>query len=583
MGGAKNTPKKPSLTRRVAYALARVSRDAPGLVVVFVVAPLLAAVVADALGQSPGRAAVYWFAAFVAAHRRRAVRRWTVKRWRLWRARRAWRALTTDVGERVPGRVADVERTLAGWRYRVVMPPGRIESDLDPMRVASALTGRRASVMRASVDRLPASPRYVTVHARTRDPLAEVLAPPEPTRRRVGEPIPVGVDEHGDVVTVTLGNPPHLVAGGVPGGGKSTFLHQVVAGFLADESAVAVLMDGKHVELAAWKDSPRVAFIGADLSIAQYAVQWVAWEMERRYRYMDEMAEKLKRPIRDVLDLPEHLRPVKVLLLVDECTTFYDDPSRGKAIRALVTHVMRQARAAGISVVVATQKPTGEALPTNQRDIAEQRVAFKVTTLPMGRAILGDDHGEVAMAVPGERPGRFAAVVRGRVVEGRSFSAPEAWLKGAVKLAASPPRGGEPSSARRFDVFRSAVRAAARPWAKAEPKPPEAPPESAGEDAMDASATVAAATTDPSPYGGGSAVPAATVAEAPVAPSMPVMPEPPAAPAAPSPPAAAEARPRNYNTAPARAAKAAKRAAAKPPARGRGRSVAVGEVSEGEG
>lgn len=355
--------------------------------------------------------------------------------WTTGRARRIWRrgrlpaSSDTTLGpkkpKRLPGRVLRAERVPAGLRLTVRLPGGWVGDDLDGLRVAS---GTRKSID-ARVEAHPhGGPNVVRVTLIRHDTLRGVVDAPDP----VAGVVAIGVAEDGQPVHLDL-HTSNLAVGGQTRAGKSNLLHLVVASFAHDERADLVLLDGKHIELAAWRDRAR-SLIGADPAAALAAVKWVEQDMRRRYEHIGKHGK------RKASDLATVDQPGPLLLLVDEITTYTDDPEHGKQIVATLLQIARQGLAADVHLVVATQKATGDSLPTTLRDLCETRVAFSCSTREMGEAILGRGQGALAAQLASGPDHRGRCVVShpdGTIVYGRAYLASDAWLGRTSRSAAS--------------------------------------------------------------------------------------------------------------------------------------------------
>lgn len=192
------------------------------------------------------------------------------------------------------------------------------------------------------------------------------------------KPVPVGLDENGNEVTISL--PGHnLLIGGEPGAGKSVALAQLVAAAALDPRAKLWLLDGKVVELAAWAPVA-TASAGVEISEAIDILATVQAEMEARYK------ELLHDRLRKVLPgTGLHL------VVVDELAHYSTWAERKARDRFcdLLRDLVSRGRAAGVVVIAATQKPGSEIVPTSLRDLFGYRWALRCTTPAASDTILG--------------------------------------------------------------------------------------------------------------------------------------------------------------------------------------------------
>lgn len=194
------------------------------------------------------------------------------------------------------------------------------------------------------------------------------------------EPIPLGIREDGEVITVTLSEH-NLLIGGEPGSGKSVALSSIVAAGALDPTVTLTLLDGKQVELQAWKPTAE-RFVGPNLREAIEALGALQLDMDQRY---EALANAGRRKIER--DQETGLR----LVVVDELALYLRGGPKqlhdrlGELLRDLVA----RGRAAGVIVVASTQKPSHDTVPTWIRDLFSYRLALRCTSSDASDTILG--------------------------------------------------------------------------------------------------------------------------------------------------------------------------------------------------
>ena len=334
----------------------------------------------------------------------------------------------THGGRRLPGRVQRA-RTLVlprradgtrqppiGLEVDLRLPAGWTVDDLDGTRIASA-TFRTINARVAS--RPDRGPEFVRVSLLRRDPLLEVVDAGAPEAGR----IVVGVDEYGRAIVLDL-DTSHAAIGGMPRSGKTNVLHQIVAPFAVDHLARVAILDGKNVDFPKWRS--RVDhLVGARPAEALAVLRRVRSEMEKRYDAMELAGFSNWR------DMPPKIAPGAFLVAVDETPIYIDDREHGSAIEDELVVLMRLGLAANVRVVLATQKATGDAMPTRLRDLAATRIAFSCSSVEMGQAILGPGRGQLAVSIPGGDAYRGRLVVvneDGTVIWGRGYRVSPSWL-----------------------------------------------------------------------------------------------------------------------------------------------------------
>lgn len=216
--------------------------------------------------------------------------------------------------------------------------------------------------------------------------------------------IPAFADENGETVCLGLFERNALL-GGVPGSGKSGGATAILAGISRLDGVALVGLDPKRVELSLW--APRFSVIAKHDEHATAVLEALLAEMERRYEWLDD--EGLKKVPLDRLD-----EVPLIVVLIDELAEVVSggvtkedkaaEVQRSTAIRRLIA----KGRAAGFVVITATQKPSANIVPTELRDLIQQRVGFATTNPSMTDVILGfgaAQLGGLSHEIPTEMPG----------------------------------------------------------------------------------------------------------------------------------------------------------------------------------
>lgn len=204
-----------------------------------------------------------------------------------------------------------------------------------------------------------------------------------PSGLSIWRPVHLGTDESGQPVRVGLGERMTLIAG-EPGGGKSGALNLIVGHAALSTDCRLILIDGKQVELGAWRESADT-FVGPDIDHANKVLGELRAEMDRRY---DALLAAGRRKIS-----PESAVP-PIVVVFDELAYFsatVGDRKQQNEFTTAVRDLVARGRAAGVIVVAATQRPSADIIPTSLRDLFGYRWAFRCTTPASSDVILG--HG----------------------------------------------------------------------------------------------------------------------------------------------------------------------------------------------
>ena len=332
------------------------------------------------------------------------------------RVRRAWWRAWTDCDlPRVrAGRVSEIP---AGELVRVRASRGSSMEHVEQRgeELAVCLQAREVRVARD-----PHNAATGTVTLVRRDPLAGMASVSWPRRDAealsLWEPIPVGVDELGVTVSISLPER-NVLMGGEPGAGKSAALSVLVATAALDPSTRVWLLDGKLVELSVWAPcAQRLA--GPDVDQAIELLRELREEMEARYR---ELLARGRRKITREDELRLHL------VACDELAFYLgsEDRKKQRDFAELLRDLVARGRAAGVIVCAATQKPASDVVPSALRDLFGFRLALRCNTPQASDTILGQGWATLghnaATIAPGQRGVGLLLAEDGTPVRMRGF------------------------------------------------------------------------------------------------------------------------------------------------------------------
>ncbi len=232
----------------------------------------------------------------------------------------------------------------------------------------------------------------------------------------------LGKDIAGNPVVADLARMPHLLLAGTTGSGKSVALNAMILSLLYKAELPQVrliLIDPKMLELSVYQDIPHLlAPVVTDMKQATNALAWCVSEMDRRYKLMNWLgvrnlsgfnhkiaeAEKQARRLDDPFTLeggePQPLKPLPHLVLViDELADLM--MVVGKKVEELITRLAAKARAAGIHLILATQRPSVDVITGLIKANIPTRIAFQVSSKVDSRTIL-DQSGAEALLGSGD-------------------------------------------------------------------------------------------------------------------------------------------------------------------------------------
>ncbi|MCP3820087.1 FtsK/SpoIIIE domain-containing protein [Streptomyces sp. A3M-1-3] len=191
--------------------------------------------------------------------------------------------------------------------------------------------------------------------------------------------IPVGINLRGRIVDVALPERSVLI-GGEPGAGKSVAAMNLLLAVALDPEAQLWLGDGKGVDTLDLEPLAKKVAPSASPAGLLDMLQELRVHMDERFKVLRKLGKK---KVEEGLDLP------LIVLWIDELARYTTDPKFKKEIIEALRDVIQRGRASGIVTVCATQRPSGDVVPTSIRDLLSIRLALRSTTNAASDTILG--------------------------------------------------------------------------------------------------------------------------------------------------------------------------------------------------
>ena len=255
--------------------------------------------------------------------------------------------------------------------------------------------------------------------------LREILSSRDFGDSQVRLPLALGKDIGGDPIVANLAKMPHLLIAGTTGSGKSVAINTMILSLLyklTPEECRLIMIDPKMLELSVYDGIPHLLSpVVTDPKKAVVALKWVVSEMEERYRKMSKMGvrniegyngrvrealskgEMFKRTIQtgfdeetgDPIFESDEFQPVTIpyiVVVVDEMADLM--MVAGKEIEACIQRLAQMARASGIHLIMATQRPSVDVITGTIKANFPTRISFQVTSKIDSRTILGEQGAE---------------------------------------------------------------------------------------------------------------------------------------------------------------------------------------------
>jgi S-DNA-T family DNA segregation ATPase FtsK/SpoIIIE len=266
--------------------------------------------------------------------------------------------------------------------------------------------------------------------------------------------IAMGKDISGNPIVADLGKMPHVLVAGSTGSGKSVAINAMILSLIyksSPQDVRLIMVDPKMLELSTYEGIPHLlAPVVTDMKLAASALNWCVGEMEKRYRLMSTLgvrniggfnqkvreAEKAGQPLTNPFSItpesPERLTTLPfIVVLIDELADLM--MVAGKKVEELIARLAQKARASGIHLVLATQRPSVDVITGLIKANIPTRVSFQVTSRIDSRTIL-DQQGAESLLGQGDMlylpPGHGVPTrLHGAFVSDDEVHRVTAWLK----------------------------------------------------------------------------------------------------------------------------------------------------------
>ena len=205
-------------------------------------------------------------------------------------------------------------------------------------------------------------------------------------------PLALGKDVSGSIIISSIDRMPHLLIAGATGSGKSVCINTIITNILyksSPEDVKLMLIDPKVVELSVYNGIPHLLIpVVTDPKKASFALNWAVSEMEKRYKQFSENSvrdiksynNKVKRGEIEANKMPQ------ILIIIDELADLMMVAK--SEVEDYITRLAQMARAAGIHLIIATQRPSVDVITGTIKANIPSRIAFAVSSSVDSRTIL---------------------------------------------------------------------------------------------------------------------------------------------------------------------------------------------------
>ncbi|MCF7821188.1 MAG: DNA translocase FtsK 4TM domain-containing protein [Mariprofundaceae bacterium] len=221
----------------------------------------------------------------------------------------------------------------------------------------------------------------------------DILASRAFSDRKKKLPLALGVDIAGQAVVVDLAKMPHLLVAGTTGSGKSVSINTMICSMLmtySPQDLRLIMVDPKMLELSMYDDIPHLLVpVVTSPHKAAKALAWAVYEMERRYHLMSEARVRNLEGYNKAADASENgelERLPYIVIVIDELADLM--MVAGKEVEQAICRIAQKARAAGLHLILATQRPSVDVITGLIKANLPSRLSFQVSSKIDSRTIL---------------------------------------------------------------------------------------------------------------------------------------------------------------------------------------------------
>lgn len=300
---------------------------------------------------------------------------------------------------KIDAHIINVTRGPSVTRYEVELDKGvrlnKLTSSADDIALSLGASGVRIAAIpgKISVVGIEVPNRNVTTVS-----IREVIDSPEFTKSKSKSTFAVGKDIGGTCIVGNIAKMPHMLIAGTTGSGKSVCMNSIIISLLykaSPDDVKLIMVDPKMVELGIYNGIPHLLIpVVTDPKKAAGALQWAVTEMMRRYKAMSDAGVRDLESYNSIIDGQETdgERLPQVVVIIDELADLM--LVAAKEVEDSICRIAQMGRAAGIHLVIATQRPSADVITGLMKANIPSRIAFAVASAMESRIILDTQGAE---------------------------------------------------------------------------------------------------------------------------------------------------------------------------------------------
>ena len=298
---------------------------------------------------------------------------------------------------KIEAHIINVTRGPSVTRYEVELEKGvrlnKLTTVADDIALSLGASGVRIAAVpdRISVVGIEVPNRTVTTVA-----LREVIDSPEFARSKSKSSFAVGKDIGGSCIIGNIAKLPHMLIAGTTGSGKSVCMNSIIISLLykaSPDDVKLIMVDPKMVELGIYNGIPHLLIpVVTDPKKAAGSLQWAVTEMMRRYKAMSDAGVRDLESYNSIMESEEGNKLPQIVVIIDELADLM--LVAAKEVEESICRIAQMGRAAGIHLIIATQRPSADVITGLMKANIPSRIAFAVASAMESRIILDTQGAE---------------------------------------------------------------------------------------------------------------------------------------------------------------------------------------------
>ena len=299
---------------------------------------------------------------------------------------------------RIDAHIINVTRGPSVTRYEVELDKGvrlsKLTSCADDIALSLGASGVRIAAVpgKISIVGIEVPNRTVTTVS-----LREVIDSPEFAKAKSKSSFSVGKDIGGNCIVGNIAKMPHMLIAGTTGSGKSVCMNSIIISLLykaGPEDVKLIMVDPKMVELGIYNGIPQLLIpVVTDPKKAAGSLQWAVTEMLRRYKLMSDVGVRDLESYNSIMLSEEGGQKLpQIIVIIDELADLM--LVAAKEVEDSICRIAQMGRAAGMHLIIATQRPSADVITGLMKANIPSRIAFSVASAMESRIILDTQGAE---------------------------------------------------------------------------------------------------------------------------------------------------------------------------------------------